>query len=196
MARVGHNLTDGFLLAGGRPCLDLALTGGLEGWRRAFESLQAPADLTRWFAVAPPGLSRVRVTAADVRAAKELREAVWHLVDAVLGGSPLPAHAVAVVNAQAARPDLAPRLLAAGSSGLADPTPRRALAGVARDAVRLFGDPAQVRRVRECAAADCRIVFYDDSRPGTRRWCAPNRCGDRLRARAYRARHRIEERSR
>lgn len=58
---------------------------------------------------------------------------------------------------------------------------------VARDAVDLFaaGDPARLRR---CQGRQCALVFYDDSRSGARRWCAPERCGDRTRARVYRAR--------
>ncbi|MBA3584454.1 MAG: CGNR zinc finger domain-containing protein, partial [Gemmatimonadetes bacterium] len=42
--------------------------------------------------------------------------------------------------------------------------------------------------VRQCESRDCALLFFDDSRPGKRRWCSPGRCGDRARARAYRAR--------
>jgi predicted RNA-binding Zn ribbon-like protein len=54
----------------------------------------------------------------------------------------------------------------------------------------LFGDPTQRERIRRCDNLRCRVIFYDHSRPGLRRWCAPNRCGDRIRAQVYRERHR------
>ncbi|PYS62331.1 MAG: hypothetical protein DMF74_13655 [Acidobacteria bacterium] len=41
-----------------------------------------------------------------------------------------------------------------------------------------------------CLKAKATATFYDDSRPGLRRWCASNRCGDRIRARMYRDRKR------
>jgi predicted RNA-binding Zn ribbon-like protein len=43
-------------------------------------------------------------------------------------------------------------------------------------------------RFRECARATCPMVFVDSSRPGTRRWCAMERCGNREKARTLRAR--------
>src|SRR6185503_1125671 len=64
-----------------------------------------------------------------------------------------------------------------------------AIATIAQDAVLLFGDSQQRARLRCCENSSCRVVFFDDSRPGARRWCFPNRCGDRVRAREYRRRH-------
>jgi predicted RNA-binding Zn ribbon-like protein len=46
------------------------------------------------------------------------------------------------------------------------------------------------RRVKACANADCRWLFYDRSRSRTRRWCAMKACGNIVKARAYRKRHR------
>jgi predicted RNA-binding Zn ribbon-like protein len=71
-----------------------------------------------------------------------------------------------------------------------NPTIGAAMSEVARDALAMLGDPEQRRRVRTCANPDCERLFYDDSRPGQRRWCSPERCGDQARARAYRARNR------
>jgi predicted RNA-binding Zn ribbon-like protein len=78
---------------------------------------------------------------------------------------------------------------AANSMRWHHPTVTGALATIAQDAVTLFGEPTQRSRIRRCENGGCRVVFYDDSRPGLRRWCASNRCGDRMRARLYRARH-------
>ena len=46
------------------------------------------------------------------------------------------------------------------------------------------------RRLKICAAADCRWVFYDDSRNGAGRWCSMAACGNRVKTRTYRQRQR------
>jgi hypothetical protein len=43
------------------------------------------------------------------------------------------------------------------------------------------------RRVRLCAAQDCRWAFHDTSRSGAGRWCSMAVCGNRQKTRAYRA---------
>ncbi|GAA0803031.1 CGNR zinc finger domain-containing protein [Spirilliplanes yamanashiensis] len=45
------------------------------------------------------------------------------------------------------------------------------------------------RRVRLCAAPDCRWAFHDTSRSGRGRWCAMEICGNRQKTRTYRERH-------
>jgi predicted RNA-binding Zn ribbon-like protein len=44
-------------------------------------------------------------------------------------------------------------------------------------------------RLRLCANDECAVVFYDQSRNGSRRWCDMGVCGNRMKLRAYRARH-------
>jgi predicted RNA-binding Zn ribbon-like protein len=41
-----------------------------------------------------------------------------------------------------------------------------------------------------CAAEECRRVFFDGSKPATRRWCISTLCGNRAKTRTYRERHR------
>jgi hypothetical protein len=43
-------------------------------------------------------------------------------------------------------------------------------------------------RLRACAADDCHWVFFDQSKPGRGRYCAPDTCGNRVKTRAYRQR--------
>jgi len=45
-------------------------------------------------------------------------------------------------------------------------------------------------RLKMCAAQECRRVFFDRSKPATRRWCMSNLCGNRMKTRSYRERHR------
>ncbi|HVX77305.1 MAG TPA: CGNR zinc finger domain-containing protein [Bradyrhizobium sp.] len=46
-------------------------------------------------------------------------------------------------------------------------------------------------RLKMCAADECRRVFFDRSKPATRRWCMSTLCGNRMKTRAYRERHRL-----
>jgi predicted RNA-binding Zn ribbon-like protein len=44
-------------------------------------------------------------------------------------------------------------------------------------------------RLKTCAAEECRRVFFDRSKPATRRWCVSTLCGNRIKTRSYRERH-------
>lgn len=181
----------------GRLCIDLAVTGG-EGRYARFETLHEPADLDRWFAASPLAVAPAPPGSPDLAAAKRLRRAIWNAAEAIVEGLPVAAADVAEINAAAAAPPLVRRLAgASGSSASCDlrwvwdaPQATAALSDIARDAIALLADPAQRARLRRCASPDCALIFYDGSRPGRRRWCSTERCGDRMRARAYRARHR------
>jgi predicted RNA-binding Zn ribbon-like protein len=45
-------------------------------------------------------------------------------------------------------------------------------------------------RIHACANPQCRLVFLDASKSGTRRWCDDGGCGNRHRVRRYRGAHR------
>jgi predicted RNA-binding Zn ribbon-like protein len=45
-------------------------------------------------------------------------------------------------------------------------------------------------RLKMCAAEECRRVFFDRSKPATRRWCMSTLCGNRIKTRNYRERQR------
>src|SRR2546425_857300 len=49
------------------------------------------------------------------------------------------------------------------------------------------GDP---RRLRKCANPSCRLMFYDVSKAGRRRWCSMRTCGGRAKSRAFYRRRR------
>ncbi|MDC7694268.1 CGNR zinc finger domain-containing protein [Asticcacaulis sp. DXS10W] len=48
-------------------------------------------------------------------------------------------------------------------------------------------------RLKMCASDDCNWVFFDRSKPGNRRWCTSERCGNRNKTKAFRARRRAME---
>jgi len=66
---------------------------------------------------------------------------------------------------------------------------RSSLGRLLVDVLRL-GDSGEWPRLKTCAAADCRWVFVDHSRPGTGRWCSARACGNRDKTRRYQARRR------
>ncbi|WP_147258805.1 CGNR zinc finger domain-containing protein [Pseudonocardia hierapolitana] len=190
----------------GRPCLDLVHTGG-EGALARWEIVHSPDDLGRLLGVVL-GLPPLPADEADLAAMRPLRTAMTHLayglaasgnprpadgdavgrlVDELAAGAPRPAD-IAVLNAAAAAPPLVPALRPEGSgSRVVDPTAAAALATIARDAVDLFGGPL-AQRIRVCDAEDCGLLFVDTSRPGRRRWCSMERCGNRAKIRTHRAR--------
>jgi predicted RNA-binding Zn ribbon-like protein len=63
----------------------------------------------------------------------------------------------------------------------------RALAELARRIASEFGE-GRPDRFRVCGNDRCRWVFYDRSRPGSRRWCEMASCGNRMKAARHRAR--------
>ena len=83
-------------------------------------------------------------------------------------------------------------VLAGGTrpAGRSVQTVGQALSTIARDAVDLFGD-VNADRIRECSG-DCGIVYLDTSRAATRRWCSMQRCGNRAKVRAHRARKAVQ----
>jgi predicted RNA-binding Zn ribbon-like protein len=62
-----------------------------------------------------------------------------------------------------------------------------ALARIAEPIVREIGSGRE-DRIRICANDTCRWIFFDESRPGNRRWCDMATCGNRAKARRHRAR--------
>ncbi|WP_431278162.1 CGNR zinc finger domain-containing protein [Leifsonia poae] len=170
----------------GSVALDFAYTGGdlttPEG-----ETVHDARELNEWFAERFP---EVAPTAGDreFTDARTLREAIGRLARQASRGESLSPDLVDVVNLFAATPDIPP-VLAGGArqAGRSSARPHQALGTIARDAVRLFG-PAAGGRIRECSAEDCEYVYLDTSRSGNRRWCSMQRCGNRAKVRAHRAR--------
>lgn len=178
-----------FFFDAGAVCLDFAHSGG-EGRYAVFESLHEPADLAEWLAQPPlAAVVTVPVTARELTAAKTLRQAIWEAAHARADDRPLPAEAIATINRAAAVAPLVPRLAAGGTSADWAPPVRasQAMSTLAAEMIGLLSTPWS-ERIRECASDDCPLVFVDKSRPGARRWCAMERCGNRHKLRALRAR--------
>ncbi|MEO6117023.1 MAG: CGNR zinc finger domain-containing protein [Pseudolysinimonas sp.] len=119
-----------------------------------------------------------------------LREAIGRLAAARADEVAPAPDDVDTLNLFAATPDVPP-VLAGGrrQAGAGSIRVGQALSSLARDAVAIIGaDLADDGRIRRCDAADCRMVFHDESRTGSRRWCSMARCGNRAKVRAFRER--------
>ncbi|MFI6339552.1 CGNR zinc finger domain-containing protein [Streptomyces sp. NPDC050535] len=172
----------------GALCLELLTTGGPGEFAR-YEVLHEPADLVRWADLSrlSSGL-QLSVSQRELERTRTVRDALFLLTsDRAHGRSPNPRD-LAVVNAAAAEPSLVARIEPDGTRAWAPgATGTRLLSTVARDAVDLFTGP-HADRVRECGSDNCYLLFVDTSRPGRRRWCAMEHCGNLHKARAHRAR--------
>ena len=178
-----------FWFDAGAVCLDFAHTGG-EGRYAVFETLHQPADLGEWLAEPPlSAVVTVPVTSSKLTAAKALRQAIWETAHDRAADRPLTVEAVAIINRAAAAPALAPELAADGTAAAwaAPVQATQALSTIAREMIELLSGPL-AGRIRECSGDNCPLVFVDSSRPNARRWCAMERCGNRHKLRAHRAR--------
>ena len=172
----------------GRPCLDLAHTGG-DGPYAVFELVHEPGDVSRWLGVIT-GLDAIEAAESDVHATRALRRAIWNAAHAAIGGRPPAGPDRTAINRAAARMPPVPLLEVSGGSAVGRPlTASQVLSLLARDAVDLFAGTL-ASRIRVCAAADCGLLYLDQSRTGNRQWCSMQRCGTRAKVRMHRERSR------
>jgi predicted RNA-binding Zn ribbon-like protein len=169
----------------GRACLDFCHTGG-DGPLARFELLHDGTSLTYWLGVVL-NLDGIDATDDDIAQARELRRAIWGAAHAVIAHDQVTGRQRQAINDAAAREPIVPLLDADGAVTAKQPvTISQVLSTLARDAIDLFSGPLAAR-IRVCAAADCGLLFVDQSRPGDRRWCSMQRCGNLAKVRRHRA---------
>lgn len=184
-----------FHFTAGRISLDFANTGGEDIHAKlgpvgiTYEDLKTPDDCSQWFSASALALPPLAVTQDELAEVRRLRDAIWYNANACREGTYLRPLYREVINAAARQPPLIPQMVEEGhQSTWYEPTLHGALATIARDAIDLFtGEQAQ--RIRECAGSHCILLFVDTSRPGKRRWCDMERCGNQMKTTSYRRRH-------
>jgi predicted RNA-binding Zn ribbon-like protein len=168
----------------GSVALDFAYAGG---FGTTPEALLEPTALSVWLSERYPEVEP-SASEGDLRDAQALQSALARTATAAALGEVASAADLDVINLFAATPDIPPSL--AGGTRQAGRTRARvgqALSAIARNSVELFA-PENTERIRECAADDCELLFFDESRSNNRRWCSMQRCGNRAKVRAHRAR--------
>jgi predicted RNA-binding Zn ribbon-like protein len=151
-----------------------ATVEGLEAWMRDRALLKTDASLSR----------------RDHQVALELRRAVRGFLQHAPSDGRAGAD-TALLNAAAVHFPLIVQVSDSGNIQLR-PQPRGALSGLGRllADLQVASESGDLDRLKMCASDECRWVFYDRSKPATRRWCSSALCGNRQKTRTYRARHR------
>jgi predicted RNA-binding Zn ribbon-like protein len=155
------------------------------------DAIDDAAGLHRWLTGAALIGRTEPVGSADLRRARELREALRAAAAANHDRTPLPPEVTAVLDDAADRADLTLSV-----------TPDRRwrakvrVGGVAGALGELVVAMSEAMtdgtwpRLRVCASDACRWAFYDHSRAGTGRWCSMRLCGNRAKQEAWRSRRR------
>jgi predicted RNA-binding Zn ribbon-like protein len=143
----------------------------------AGERLTSPEALSDWLTSHELTATATAVRPADLTAATALRTALREAIAGNTGATAaLADHPMHLV----ADPTGGLRLAARSGSPWLDVIVETVATSAAR------GD---WKRLKLCAAPDCRWAFYDTSRNGRGRWCDMEVCGNRHKTRAYRERH-------
>ena len=174
---------------GGRLALDVTWTVRYRAVQPT-ELLAEPDDLRRWLETVDLP-APANPTSPDLTAARALREAIYRAATSMIEGRLIDPDDRALLNRFAARPPAFPELRPDGTLGVAARAGKEvsaALSVIARDAIELFATDAG--RLRQCGGPRCSLLFHDNSRPGTRRWCNTTRCGNKVNTHAYRKRRR------
>lgn len=173
----------------GSIALDFANTGALPD---NLEQLRAPANLGSWLNERLHNID-LDVSERELSDALGLRSAIASLALCSVRGHFVDTADIDVLNLFAAMPDIPPALDGGSRrAGASRVRTQQALSSIAREAIRILrdhntgGDTSA--RIRQCSADDCDLVYLDASRSGNRRWCSMQRCGNRAKVRAHRAR--------
>ena len=174
-----------FHTATGRLSLDwIATLGDRAG--EPIERIGKVTDFERWVREVAGQTLACAPTQNDMRAAKKLRAALIAMMDRLHVGTSPSIQDIAVLNQFAALPQPSVKLDSTGRGLLPDSnlSVQVVLGLIARDAIDLFANEG-FEKIRLCAAEDCSVYFIDNSRPGKRRWCSMNRCGNKAKKRAF-----------
>ena len=149
---------------------DIADPAALEGWLREHDLSAGPA------------------TAGDVARFTDVREGLRALLLAN-NGEPRDADAIARLDAVAATVPVSVRFgddyCALEPEGKGLDGALGSILGLVHTAMR----DGTFQRLKACREHTCAWAFYDHSRNRSATWCSMEVCGNRAKARAYRARH-------
>jgi predicted RNA-binding Zn ribbon-like protein len=152
------------------------------------EELSDPNTLGAWLVTHELMDSGQAVTAADLKDAIAVREAIRGVIGANSGGRVYPLD-IATLNEAATASRLRARFGADGKARL-EPEAGGVAGAMGRIAAALFAAMADEdwSRLKLCGSQTCRWAFYDRSRNHSSRWCTMASCGNRQKARRFRER--------
>lgn len=174
-----------FSTGNGATWLDLLSTRRGRYRPQQTDDIDTPAAVRAWLranALEPT----TQVTDGDVATIDATREALHRLATAAVRGErPRPGDVRSVERALHADAGVRVRLGADGLTVNRPATTEEALARLTREAVQDLAGPRRAD-LHACGDETCGGIFLDHT--GRRRWCSDERCGNRMRVQAYRAR--------
>jgi predicted RNA-binding Zn ribbon-like protein len=185
-----------FFFLGERLAIDLLNTVVVEDGR-VRDLLQGSKDVAAWAEAAgalPHGALGGSAARHEPERLRSFRETLRRGLVAWAAGVTPPPRLIALLNRRLARDPEVSEVTASRGTVVTRRRPagaplERLYGAVARSAAELLagGDP---RRLRKCANPACRLMFYDVSKAGRRRWCSMRTCGGQAKARAFYRRRR------
>src|SRR6266550_1499315 len=201
----GKRYAETFRCPGGALCLDFCNSGqGIRGSQE--EWIPTYADLVDWLEAAgtltESQTLRLRAGGAEApQAAQQLfkraiafREALARVLLARTEGRAAAGEDLRIIDAQYARTAPFARLAAtpegfAWSLDAAHSTLDAALRPIVESAVGLLTS-SKLARLRRCGSPTCYWLFLDETKNCSRRWCEMASCGNLMKVRRHRAKHR------
>ena len=154
------------------------------------ESLDRPEALAAWLAEHGLVARRPKAGPADLRRAHEIREALRKLLLANNGFEVDP-EALETLNHAAARARVAPAFedhaswrISSTATGVDE-----GIGELLAIVLRAMADGSW-QRLKACSEDSCQWAFYDKSKNRSGHWCSMAVCGNRAKARSFRARAR------
>ena len=193
-----------FLFLAGHPCLDflntrplvkgqpVELLGTLEEFLRWLTragriDARAAADAAKRWNDGPEG---ARIT----ERARTFRETLRHMADGLVKSRGVSTEGLAAINFILAENDGNLRLERQGGGFrtrfAARPTSPIILLGIVAEAAADLLSRSDLHLLRRCGNPECVLFFYDTTRNHRRQWCAMGTCGNLMKVRAFRKRHR------
>ncbi|MFY9956296.1 CGNR zinc finger domain-containing protein [Bradyrhizobium sp.] len=157
---------------------------------READELAGPRELGAWMSRRGLLSTGARITPAMFEAALDLRSNIRDYLQRDAADRRKAKDAVGALNRAV---QLFPLAVEAGHRGMVlRPARSDALAGLSAVVGELYtaSIDGTLDRLKMCASEECRRVFFDRSKPATRRWCMSSLCGNRMKTRAYRERRR------
>jgi predicted RNA-binding Zn ribbon-like protein len=154
------------------------------------DEITGPRELGAWLSARGLLPAGAKITPAMLEIALQLRAGVRAYLECEPARRQSDKNVLRSLNAVTAR---FPLVVEARDGGDMKLRPARddALAGLSMIVAELHNGAASgmLDRLKTCAAEECRRVFFDRSKPGSRRWCVSTLCGNRAKTRTYRERH-------
>lgn len=155
------------------------------------DELSSPRELGSWMSQRDMLLAGTRISPAMFETALQFRAALRDYLQRDPAERGKDKEALRALNGLIGLFPLAAELR--GKEGVTLKAVREdALAGLSQVVAELYDAyrNGTLDRLKMCASDECRRVFFDRSKPATRRWCMSNLCGNRIKTRNYRERQR------